>query len=143
MRMTTRILPVLMFLVFAAGCSGKGGAGDKEKWPEKPADGAPLAIEFVKLVGAGDDMRAELKLFNFEAKAVRRISMTTHFHDASDKKLKDFPWSVQAPEVVGAKKTAVIEAGAFLPKETVTVKVTLREVEFTDGSKWNAPKKTE
>ncbi len=139
MRMITRILPVLMFLVFAAGCSGKGGAGEsKEKWPAKPADGAPLVVEFVKLVGADKDMQAELKLFNFEAKAVRRLFMTTHFLDASGKELKDFPWSVQAPEVVGAKKTAVIKAGAFLPKETVSVKVTLREVEFTDGSKWEA-----
>lgn len=142
MHMTARILPVLMFLVFAAGCSGKS-AGPKEKWPEKPADGAPLVIEFVKIAGQGDDTRAELKVFNFEDKDVMRLHMTLHYLDASGKELKDFPWSVQANPVVGAKKSAVIEAGAFLPKETVSVKVDLRSVQFDGGGKWEAAKKTE
>jgi len=134
-----RLFPILLLAVFALSCSGKGGGGEKEKWPEKPADGAPVAFEFVKLNGAGDDLLAEFKIFNFEDKPVNKLRMKLHYLDASGKELKDFPWSALAPEIVGAKKSAKFEAGAFLPKETASVKVTLREVGFKDGSKWEAP----
>jgi len=142
MHMTARILPVLMFLVFAAGCSGKGG-GTKEKWPEKSADGAPVVLEFVKIAGAGKDMRGEFKIFNFDDKDVMRLHMTLHYLDASGKELKDFPWSIQANPVVGAKKSAVIEVGAFLPENTASVKVELREVHLDGGGKWEVAKKAE
>jgi len=139
MKRMSGLLSILVLACFAVSCSGKGGGGEKEKWPEKPADGAPVAFEFVKLSGAGDDLRAEFKIFNFEGKPVNKLFMKLHYLDASGKELKDFPWSAQAPELVGAKKSAKFEAGAFLPKETASVKVTLREVGFKDGSKWEAP----
>jgi len=133
---------MLVLAAFAVSCSGKGGGGgEKEKWPEKPADGAPVAFEFVKLNGAGDELEAEFKIFNFEGKPVNKLFMKLHYLDASGKELKDFPWSAQAPELVGAKKSARFEAGAFIPKETASVKVTLREVGFKDGSQWTAPEK--
>lgn len=140
MKRLAHFVSLLVLAAFALSCSGKGGGGgDKEKWPEKPADGAPLAFEFVKLDGAGDDLRAEFKVFNFEDKPVNKVFMKLHYLDAAGKELKDFPWSAQAPEIVGAKKSASLKAGAFLPKETASVKVTLREVAFKDGSMWEAP----
>ncbi len=139
MKRLSGLLSILVLAFLAVSCSGKSGGGEKEKWPERPADGAPVAFVFVEIDGDGDDRGAEFKIYNFEDKAVNKLFMKLHYLDASGKELKDFPWSAQAPELVGAKKSAKFEAGAFIPKETASVKVTLREVGYKDGSKWEAP----
>lgn len=111
--------------------------GEEVKWPEKPADGTPVVIEFVKLVGEGDKKEAKMRVFNFEEKSVTRLNMMLDYLDKDGKKLKDFPWSAQASAgLVGAKEHKVKEMGAFIPDGTAKVVANLSEVEFRDGKTW-------
>ena len=122
----------------ATACGKKDDAGAKKDvaWPAKPADDTPLVFQFVDLKGTGDDMRANLRVFNITDKAVRAVKLQLHYLDATGKELKDFPWGASAPQLVGPKGTAVGDYGAFLPPDTKSVNVTIREVEFSDGTKW-------
>lgn len=123
----------------ATACGKKDEAGAKKDdvaWPAKPADDTPLVFQFVNLEGTGDDMKANLRVFNFTDKAVKAVKLRLHYLDAAGKELKSFPWGAAAPEIVGPKGTKVDDYGAFLPPETKSVNVTIREVEFSDGTKW-------
>ncbi|MDX2087674.1 MAG: hypothetical protein SFX73_07480 [Kofleriaceae bacterium] len=125
----------------APGCGKKDDAGAKKDdvtWPAKPADDTPLVFQFVSLEGTGDDMKANLRVFNFTDKSVKSVQLKLHYLDASGKEVKSFPWGATSPEIVGPKGTKVDDYGAFLPPETKTVNVTLREVKFADGSTWTA-----
>ena len=111
--------------------------GEEVKWPEKPTDGTPVVIEFVKLVGEGDKKEAKMRIFNFEEKSVTRLQMTLDYLDKDGNKLKDFPWSAHAMGgLVGSKAHKVKEMGAFIPDGTVKVVANLAEVEFRDGTTW-------
>ena len=131
------------------GCSKKDGTADeKDKaaaepkidWPQKPADGSPVAIEFLGLAGKGDRVKAKVRMFNFGEKDVNRVTMTLHYLDESGKELKSFPWSqMQNPKLIDGKDVVEKKIGAFLPAETKTVKATLEEVSFTDDTTWKAP----
>lgn len=133
---------VLVSVALAAGCGdkkGEGGGGGKEsvKWPEKPANGAPVAVEFVKMTGKGEDLEAEMRFFNFADKPVRRIYLDLHYLGEDGKPLREpFPFTLQAPTLVEAKGTRTKDVGAFVPEATKKVQGEVREVEFADGTKW-------
>lgn len=139
--MQTRFFWIGLLLSFVIACGSKkegdgGGGGGDVKWPEKPASGAPVALEFIGLVGQGDRMEANMRIFNFSDKPVTRINMTLDYLDATGKKLKDFPWGQSGPSLVGPKEYKDKEMGAFIPAETKKVTATVKDVEFGDGSKW-------
>ena len=111
--------------------------GEEVKWPEKPTDGTPVVIEFVKLVGEGDKKAAEMRVFNFEQKSVTRLNMMLDYLDKDGNKLKDFPWSAQAGAgLVGSKAHKVQKMGAFIPDGTTKVVANISDVEFRDGTTW-------
>jgi hypothetical protein len=142
MRTLTRLLPLVILVAFTVGCSKKEADPEKHaKWPAKPGDGTPLVLEFVKMTGEGQDRRGELRIFNFQDQDVKKVHLTLRYLDAAGKELKTFPWSVMQNPVVEAKKSATIEAGAFIPEGTTRVEAVLREVELAGGGKWESPKK--
>lgn len=118
-------------------CAFLGCGGEEVKWPEQPADGTPVVIEFVKLTGEGDKMAAKMRVFNFGEQSVTRLNMTLEYLDADGKKLGDFPWSAQNMAGLVAKKAhKVLEMGAFMKEGTKKVKAVLSEVEFREGKPW-------
>ncbi len=131
---------VLVVGVGFIGCDKKdeGDKKDSVTWPEKPADGAPVAMVFLEMKGEGEDMHASVRFFNFSDKGIKRISMTLDYLGEGDKKLKDFPWSQMFPRNLEAKGHFKSNVGAFLPEGTKKVNARMREVEFEDGTKWTA-----
>lgn len=125
------LLVAMLSLVFLA-CGG-----EEVTWPEKPADGTPVVIQFVKLTGEGDKKSAKMRVFNFGDQSVTRLVMSLDYLDKDGKKLGDFPWSQQAMGgIVGKKEHKVVEMGAFIKEGTTKVVANLSEVEFRDGKKW-------
>lgn len=125
------LLCVLVASIFLA-CGG-----DEVKWPEKPADGTPVVIEFVKLVGEGDKKSAEMRVFNFAEQSLTRMQMKLHYLDKDGKELGDFPWSQQSGSgIVGTKAYKVVKMGAFLKEGTTKVTAELEEAEFRGGKSW-------
>lgn len=111
--------------------------GDEVTWPEKPADGTPVVIQFVKIAGEGDDMSAKMRVFNFGEQSVTRMQMTLEYLDADGKKLGDFPWSQHAMSgIVDKKAHKVVNMGALIKKGTTKVRAVLSEVEFRGGKTW-------
>ncbi len=123
---------------------GNVTAAKKPTRPEAPKNGAPVALEFMELVGAGDKRAANFWAFSYSDKAIKQIEMTLHYLDVSGKELKSFPWKLSAPTVVGPKDEAKIEkVGAFLPEETASVRVTVNHVTFKDDTTWPETKPAE
>lgn len=143
MKITTLVLlGMLSGSVALAGCKSKdgdGGSSSPSAWPAQPADGTPIAAEFVSLQGSGDDLEAKLRLYNFADKDINSVRMTLNYLDGSGKELKDFPWGQSKAGLVGKKGTAEIKAGAFIPAETRSVTVEFKGVEYADGTKWERP----
>lgn len=151
MRRALLALAISALVVSTAGCR-KGGDADKsrpaqkqetptagpgaEGWPAKPADGAPVAVEFVSLAKAGDDLRARMRLSNFGEKDVRGVHLELEYLAEDGKVLKAMPWSQVAPTLVGARAQAEHEMGAFLPPDTKTVRAVIHRVELSDGTDW-------
>ena len=135
--MTKRLHGILIALALLGLTACGGDKKEQAPWPEKPADGTPVVVEFVALDGEGKKMSAKMRVFNFSDKAVSRVGLQLDYLDAQGKKLKDFPWSQQGmPQLVGPKGQEVAEMGAFLPPETAKVMAKVELVEFKDGSKW-------
>lgn len=143
--MNARKLIGFAVVALALACGGKKGdggkGGDSVKWPEKPADGAPVVGEFIEMTGEGEDMEAKIRFFNFTDKSIDRLQMTLHYLDGSGKELDDFPYTVMQGKLIDAKGHRTKEVGAFIPKETKKVTAEIREVQFTDGTTWSAPQK--
>jgi len=119
-----------------AGC---GESGSDVKWPDKPADGCPVAMEFIAMDGTGKKAKAKVRLFNFSDKDVKGVQMTLSYLDAKGAELDTFPWSQMAnPKLVGKKSHVEKKIGAFIKDGTTRVSATFREVEFADGTKWTA-----
>jgi hypothetical protein len=116
-----------------------GGQGEEVAWPEPPADGSPVAFEFLELTGEGDDRAARLRIFNFTDKNVQAVQLSLHYLDEAGEELRSFPWGATAPSLVAANSQSTMEAGAFLPEGTASVSVTVRQVTFADGTTWQAP----
>ena len=131
---------VLVFVVVSAlaACKGKKDNADM-KWPDKPADGTPVAMQFLSMKGAGDRMEAHVRFFNFADKAVTGVRMELHYQGADGKDLKTFPYGVQAPGLIGAKDTAEKDVGAFIPADTKNVTADISEVDYADGPAWKKP----
>jgi hypothetical protein len=145
MRTVSRVLSVMLLCggVLAAchkGGGGQGGGGEGDvQWPDRPANGCPVTLDFVDMTGQGQDRGAHMRLFNFSQQPVQRIMMTLHYLDGSGQELDDFPFSMAAPSVVGANAQTVVEVGAFVPDATARVTAEVSEVQLGDGSTWSAP----
>lgn len=106
------------------------------EWPALPADGAPVAVEFVAMARAGEDLRATMRVFNFGDQAVRGVHLELEYLGADGAVIKSFPWSQVAPSLVEAKAHSLQDMGAFIPAETASVRAVVKRVELTDGSDW-------
>jgi len=131
-----RGLIVGLLLALALGCGSKDDPVQATvTWPDKPGGGRPLVFEFVGFKGKDDKRSATIRVFNFSNKTVSRLILTLSYF--SDKGfLKQFPWTMQGPSLVGPTQFAEQEMGAYFPHETTRVEVLLSEVEFSDGSSW-------
>jgi len=133
-------LALILGLVIACGGKkdegGGGGGATEMTWPAQPADGTPVVFEFVEVTGTGDKLKAKMRMFNFTQKKITRITSKLDYLDATGKKLKDFPWSMQGPALLGPKEAKEKDMGAFLPAETKKVEAKIEGVDFDDGTKW-------
>ena len=124
----------------AKGVQGGGTqAAGGTAWPDKPADGAPVVVQFVSMTRKGDDPRAKMQIFNFADKGIRGVHLDLHYLGAKDEELKTFPWSQVAPTLVEAKSHSAQEMGAFIPEETARVTADVKRVEYSDGTEWRRP----
>jgi hypothetical protein len=112
------------------------GDGQQVAWPDRPADGSPVAFEFVELTGEGDRREARLRIFNFTDKPVQGVQMTLHYLDADGEEIDTFPWGATAPVLVAANNQTTMTAGAFMPEATASVRVSVSQVTFQDGTSW-------
>jgi hypothetical protein len=138
----------LMGVVFLGACFGackdKAGEGEskaKIKWPEKPADGCPVAVKVLELLEPGTKgPRARMRVFNFSEKKVERLSMTLHYQDGNGKEIKTFPHTQMWPGGVAGKSHDTFKGGMFMPQKTKKVVVDIEKVVFSGGEVWQATK---
>lgn len=137
------MLALALGTAMASGCKGSepsanGGTRKKEvPWPKKPVDGSPVVFEFIEMTGEGDDLAANVRLFNFSDKKVKRVSTTLHYLDADGNELKDFPFGIMLS--VDSEDYGEIEVGVFVPEETRRIEVEVHRVIFADDSEWIRP----
>ena len=127
---------------------------DHAKMPEEleparfPGHEVPVTLEFVSLVREDSNFpEVRLRAINHSDKAIRKLQMTFTYLDADGKALKDWPSGHGAPAnldgdgpavVVGPTDRAEFNATAFfMPEATQRVSVTVKSVEFADGTQWN------
>lgn len=127
----------------------KGGEADKPaeskpkvKWPAKPTDGSEVAVVFKAMTGEGDRLAGKFDVFNFsEDQNISEMRMTLEYKDKAGKVIKTFPYS--QIKTFYAKEVAEMEAGFFVPKETVSIDAKVHYVKFNTkewGSKTGKPK---
>jgi hypothetical protein len=131
---------VALFLLVSA-CKDKpeeGKGGEPEiAWPEKPADGTPVAVKVLELMkDESKGPQARMRLFNFSDKSVERVSLTLHYKDGQGKELKTFPHTQMWPGGVESKDYASFKGGMFMPKETEKIEVEVKKVVFAGGVAW-------
>ncbi len=87
--MKTLALSLAFLGLFAMGC-GKDG-GEAAKVPPKPANGSPLAAEFVGFGGSGAERTVKARLYNFGDKTAAGYVILARYYDADDKIMKVKP----------------------------------------------------
>src|ERR1041385_3294308 len=109
-----RAAALLTCVVLACGSSDDKPAG--EKWPARPANGAPVAIELVDVTGPGAPLEARMRVFNFGDQAITKIDSTLEYFDGSGKKVQEFPWSWAGASLVPAHASKDKKVGAAMPE---------------------------
>lgn len=143
MRTLTFALCLAASSLTTAGCSKKSDAPAEPaqpevKWPDKPANGAPLALEFVRLEGEGDDRRALMNVFNFADTSVTQFVAELQYRDKDGKVLKTFPHTQY--ELFTKKSVDELKVGFFMPPETTSVTATLLKAKLSgQDAMWEAP----
>ncbi len=143
MRTLTFIACLAASSLLATGCSKKGDAPAEPaqpdvKWPDAPKNGAPLALEFVRLEGEGDRRRAVMNVFNFADTSVTQFVAELQYRDKDGKVLKTFPHTQY--EVFTKKSVDDLEVGFFLPPETTSVTATVLKAKLSgQDAMWEAP----
>ncbi len=112
---------------------------------------APVTLEFVKIVPdpkfPNFPPKLRLRVINHADKKIQRLDMKFEYLDPAGKKLKDWPMASYSGTqtfprkgpviVVAGNARAEFDAGApFMPKQTKTVRVTLKKVRFVDAEEW-------
>lgn len=132
---TRTLLAFALVLSLIAGCGKK----EREGWPAKPSGDTPLVLQFVKLVGTGDDTEATMRIYNFTDKKVNMAGMKLHYLDGAGKEIGSFPWSVSKGRgLVEPNGTAEEDMGFNIPAGTKTVTADVTSVGFADATEWNA-----
>ncbi len=133
-------LVLMLVLIPLTGCDKGGGTAEVEEgaWPDQPANGQPVVLEFVEMIGEGEDLGASMRVFNFGEQAVERLNMTLRYLNEAGEELETFPFSVSQPEIAAAGGQAGIEVGMFVPAETVRIEADLDTVNFVGGETWTS-----
>jgi hypothetical protein len=135
--MFQRMVVVPFLVVMAVGC----GKADTSKWPPRPADGAPLALEFVEMgKHKNGEPAARFRVYDYDEKSIRSFRGLMHYLDATGNELERMPASVsKARGIVEGKSTSEEMLGFHVPEATSRVTVDVTFVEFADGSTWEPP----
>ncbi|MCA9560487.1 MAG: hypothetical protein KC583_18190 [Myxococcales bacterium] len=143
MRIRTLALCLAATGLTAVGCSKKDDAPAEAakpdvKWPDKPANGAPLALEFVRFEGEGEKRRAVMNVFNFADVSVTQFVADLQYRDKDGNVLKTFPHTQY--EVFTKKSVDDLEVGFFMPPETTSVTATILKAKLSgQDAMWEAP----
>ena len=106
----------------------------------------PTEVTFIRLNRSNPNQlpRAHFRAVNHANKGVQSLHVVFNYVDENGKSLKEFPHTLhgafsakgQAP-VVGPRTTGEVESTAFfIPDNTKSIEVTLKKVDFVDGSEW-------
>lgn len=147
-RPLTWIVIVTGALAWSAGCkkAAEPEAPDLAKktaesvlWPEKPADGAPVAARFVRMIGEGKRRGAEVQLFNFAAQHLLDIDLVLIWVDADGKELGRWPQRARSKRLVAKGGQATMSMGSHVPVGTTAARLTVRRLGFEGGIDWTRP----
>lgn len=113
-----------------------------EKLAELKFEGeAPVTVKYDSITGEENFRNVKFRVTNHANKDIESISMELAYLDENGKELKDFPTTHQG-NVIPANGSADIKVTAFfMPEGTSSVKSTLKSVEFTDATRWKAPRR--
>ena len=126
------LLMALMTLCLAGmfGCQ-KAPTPPPEKpgpvdWPAAPANGAPVAVHFIEMIGEGAKRGANMRIFNFADAPMVRLDLTLVYLDKNDNELGTFPFAMQSPGFVAKKGQEVMPMGGMVPAETTRILARVR-----------------
>jgi hypothetical protein len=131
MTLSRSILAFWLALLLLGGCN---------QGTSRTADGAPVGIEFVELVGPVHRLKARVRYVNHTERDVRSVRSTFRFLDKTGKTLKEMPWAQTSDPVVAGEGKSEHDVGTYVPEETVDLEANVSLVVFADGEMWR-PKK--
>jgi hypothetical protein len=137
----------LAILAMLSACSSASAPGPASAaapaegaWPARPANGAPIAFEYVEpATNAHGEPAARFRVYDFDERAVKMYGATVHYLAADGHELSSFPASrMKQSGIVAGKSRGEEIAGIALPAGTTRVTVDVDRVEFADGKQWEA-----
>lgn len=108
--------------------------------PEKLAklsfDGdVPVTLEFLEFTGQEGFKKLKFRLTNHSNKEASSLYLNIDYLDETDKKLKDHATNFGGVMPAGEEKEIEV-AAFFMPEETKSVKTMIKQVGFSDATKW-------
>lgn len=114
-----------------------------EATPPPVTEATPVEVEFVQFSSdAQESLRSgKMRVRNRSSKPVKELRLTFIYSDQSGRRLGQWTRNhsgLTSDNLIGGEKTEVVDCLAFnVPVFTRKVTVTLHEVTFADGAKWN------
>jgi hypothetical protein len=103
----------------------------------------PVDVEFVQFSSEEQESlrTAKVRVQNRSSRPVKELKLTFTYLDEAGRKLGQWTrnhFSLTAENLVGGETSRIVDCLAFnVPAAATKLSVTLREVTFADGEKWN------
>lgn len=107
-----------------------------EKLAELTFEGdVPVTLEFLEFTGEKGFRKNRFRLTNHSNKEVSSLYLNIDYLDESGKKLKDHATNYGGVMPAGEKQEIEV-AAFFMPEETKSVSVQIRQIHFSDATEW-------
>ena len=107
-----------------------------ENLAELTFDGdAPVTLEFLEFTGQEEFKKLKFRLTNHSNKEASTLYLNFDYLDGAGKKLKDHTTNFGGVMPAGEEKEIEV-AAFFMPEETKSVKTMIKQVGFSDATKW-------
>jgi hypothetical protein len=91
------------------------------EWPAAPADGSELSVRFVKMIGSGKRLGAQMRLFNFSGSGATEVDLILSYLGADNTVLSTFKTKARGFPIVAARGQALYPMGGQTPPKTTRV----------------------
>ena len=105
-------------------------------WPPRPANGSPIGTQFVRMIGSGKRLGAEVRLFNHTDRDVTSLRVGLRYLNASGAQIGRFSHTMEGRPFMGASAPHLIRVGGMVPAETARIETDVREVVLVGGVRW-------